>query len=384
MASNLLTINTIASEALHQLSNNLVAAQLMYRDKTGDFGMSGGYKVGDSVNIRTNPAYDVHDFAGAIVHQQPRQSKRSLTIDQFYDVSIDYTSRERALDLDSLSDNMLRPAMIALADKIDRHLLSTAWEARGMYQSLTPLTSAAEMATARKVANKQQIAQGGRIGIVNSDLEANLLGTDTFHRFDARAQGGVNALENATMGKIMGVDWYSSVNFTDSNYAPGTGTGSTKTTPTGTENQIGTSTLYLQGTSVGTFEAGDRIQIAGMFRPLVVAAQVLVGGTAITLTEEIDEVVPVTAAITVIGSGNSDLAMQGLILEPGAFAYAMPPLDAPRGGVNSSVVSMDGLSLRAVEGYSQDGKTETISFDCILGASVYDSRKAMVIAQATA
>lgn len=378
-------VSMIAAEALVQLENQLVAANLMYRDKTADFGSVGGYRVGDSVNIKTRPDFEVQEFTTAVVDQEVRESKRSLTIEKHYDVTIPYTDRELALDIESLSDQFIVPAVTRMADKIDQYLLSKAWLARGLYQAASPLSSAVEIAAARKVANDIQMPMAGRIGIVNSSLEATLLGTDVFHKFDTRGEPAVTALQEASMGRLMGIDWYSSVNFTASNYAPGAATATTNNGAGGnTNNRIGSTTLTFDTGTAAAFNAGDRLQIAGVRRPVIVASTVANASlaTTVTLQDPIDELIPDNALITVIGSGLSDLDFQGIILTPGSFAFAMPPLDVPP-GVEASVVSSNGLSLRAIKYHDGNAKTSRLSIDCLIGATAYDTRKSLVIADAT-
>jgi len=61
----------------------------------------------------------------------------------------------------------------------------------------------------------------------------------------------------------------------------------------------------------------------------------------------------------------------------------MPPLDSPP-GAESAVVSANGLSLRVVRDYSQTTKTSRLSIDLLCGATAYDTRKSLIIADATA
>jgi len=379
MAVSLVNVATIASEALMQLEYQLVAGALMYRDKTADFNKVGGYAVGNSVSIKTRPDFRVDEFSGSISRQDAKESYADFAIEKHFDVSAPWTAAEMAMNIDSLSEQFITPAMVSMAQKLDTYLLSKAWDSRGLYTSLSPLNNAADIALARKQANKQQIAKGGRIAIVNSDLEASMLGQDVFHKYDTRGAPGVTALQEADMGRLMGVNWYGSENFTDAVEAPGDGVAATVTTPTGTQNTIGTSSLFTTSTT-GTFEVGDRILVAGMKRPLIVGTQVTVGGTEIPLAHQIDELVPVTSAITTVSSGNTSVTKQGIILEPGSFAYAAPPLAAP-GGVDAATASANGMSIRVVRDYDIDTKTETISFDILIGAICYDTRKSVVIAK---
>lgn len=380
MAVNFVNVSTIASEALMQLENELVALRLAYRDKTADFSKVGGYAVGESVTVKTRPAYDTDEFSGSIVTQDIRQSSATFSIEKHFDISIPWTSREATMSIDSISEDVITPAMQSLAQKLDTYLLSKAWEGRGQYFSATLLETSADIALARREANRMQMPKANRIGLVNGDLEAIMLGTDAFNRFDARNAAGVDALTNANIGRLMAIDWMSSENFTAASHTPGDGVGATKTTPAGTENAIGTSTLVLEAAATGTFEDGDRIYVAGMNRPLIVSGQ-QVTPSSIALAHQIDELVPVTAAVTVVSDGVAASAKSGMIFTPDAFAYAMPQLDLP-GDKVAAVLSANGMSIRVVQGYNQTTKTNTMSFDCLIGAKCFDARKVVVLGSA--
>lgn len=377
MASNFVTVNMIASEALRQLEYELVALRLAYRDKTADFGKVGGYAVGESVTIKTRPSYETDEFTSSISTQDIRQSSATFSIEKHYDISIPWTSREAAMSIDSISEDVVVPAMQSMAQKLDTYLLSKAWEGRGQYFSSTLLESASDIALARREANKQQISKANRIGLVNGDVEAIMLGTDAFNRYDSRESAGVDALTNASIGTLLGIDWMSSENFTAASHTPGDGTTSTVASPTATQNVIGATALTVDSTT-DTFEAGDRIYVAGMYRPLIVSTQVAATGTSIPLSHQIDEIVPAGAAVTVVSSGASATDKSGIIFTPDAFAYAMPPLDLP-GDKVAAVLNAGGMSIRVVQGYDQTTKKNTMSFDCLIGAKCYDARKVVVL-----
>lgn len=377
MATNLITANMIASESLAQLEHETVALRLAYRDKTADFNKVGGYAVGETVTVKTRPAYETDEFTGTISTQDIRQSSTSFSIEKHFDISIPWTSREEAMSIDSLAEDVINPAMQSMANKLDTYLLSKAWEGRGQYFSSSLLSSSADIALARREANRQQMPKAGRIGLVDGDLEATMLSTDAFNRFDAREMDGVDALTNARINRLMGIDWMASENFTAESQTPGDGASATAAAPTASQNVIGVSTLTVTATT-GTFEAGDRIFVAGMYRPLIVDTQVLATATAIPLRTPIDEIVPKSAAITVVSTGATATAKSGIIFTPDAFAYAMPPLDLPRDKV-AAVLSANGMSIRVVQGYNQTTKTNTMSLDLLIGAKCFDPRKVVVL-----
>lgn len=378
--SNFINPSVLAAESLDQLDYELVAGNLVYRDRTTDFSLSNGLKVGDTVTIRTVSDFQTNEFTGVgpIVAQEVRQSSTQLTIEKHFDVSVKITAKERALNLDGVRKEIINPSMQSLAQKIDTYLLTKITEAQGVYASDTLLANAADIASARKDANRQQISKANRIGLVNDTLEATLLGQDTFTKFDTRGQPGVTSLQEADMGRLMGIDWFSSVNMPDVQHTGGDGT-TTLDSALGTSNLQGASTLVVDST-LGTFEVGDKIKIAGAKRAYTVATQVLATGLAIPLVEQINENLGDLdgAAITVLGSGEVQ-DYQGVIFNPGAFGFATPLLDEAAGDL-TGVATANGMSIRVTEFYDGPSKQTYWSFDMLIGAKTVDPRKAMLLA----
>lgn len=380
MANSFIHPSMVAAEFLTALEDNLVIGNLMYRDKTVEFDpVRGGQKVGDTISIRTRPEYKANEFSTTITVQDVRESTRSLTIEKHFDTSIEIGAKERALDLDSFSSQVIVPAAINMAEVIDTYLGAKITQAAGLYSSATLFSTAADMAQARKVANKQQIggALGDRYCIVNADLEALLLGYDYFNTASIRGDGpNGNSLTNGVMGRMMGIDFFSSLQFPEvAAHTAGTGTSTTDNTSS-TLNAIGTSALIIDALT-GQIEAGDRIAVAGARRPLIAASQVLAAATSIPLVDPISEVIDDGAAVTVVSSTET-ITYLGAIFNPGAFAYAVPGLDPPS-GVESSTISANGFSIRVVSDYDISTKKETMSLDLIIGGVCWDPRRVMLI-----
>jgi len=378
MANSYLTVSQIAAESLTVLEDSLVAGNLLYRDKTSDFGLAkNGYKVGDTVRVRQGTEFAVNDFTSTITKQDIRQSERNMTIERHMDVSVGIGAREMSLDLDHFSTEVIVPAMVSIAEEIDTFLLTKIVQATSLYASADLFASVGDMANANRVANEAQIPKAGRIGLVNSSLEAKLLGSDFFHSADIRDGESLQALRDARMGRVMGTDWVASVNMPVAGHTNSSGTTTTDNT-VATDNLIGNSTLVVDSI-VGGFTAGDRIRIAGVRRPLIVETTVAATGLAIVLTDPITEIIPDGAAVTVEGGNASVLDFQGIITNPNAFAFATPPLELPA-SVEASVQNANGFSIRVVRDYDVDTKSTTLSFDLLLGALAYDPRLAVLLA----
>ena len=375
-------VDMIAQEALMHLEDALIISSLTTTDKTADFlTRPNGYAIGDTVRIKTRPQYEAKEFTTTTVNQDIRESTRNMQIEKHFDVTVPITAQEKVLDLDSLVEQVIRPAAYTLAEKCDQYVGSKILNGRGLYTvgASTLYSTAADMAAARKAATLQQLNAGGRYNLLNLDLEAMLLGATWFGTWNERGPDGAANRREGSMGRTMGMDFFSSINFpvTDASHTAGTGVGVTKTAPTGTENTVGQSVLTFQSAATGTFNVGDRVQIAGMRRPCIV----LTGGatpTSITLAHPLDEPVPVTAAVTTIGA-NTAYTVQGAIFDNSSLGLAMPVLDSPS-DKPSSTASSNGYSIRVVQGYDMTTKTETISLDMLVGAEAYDGRRITLLA----
>ena len=379
MVNSLLSVSMIAAESLMELGDQLVLGNLIYRDKTSDFNQVGGYSVGDTVRVRNNTALQTNEFTqgGNINIQDIRQQSRNFVIEKHYDVSVELSSRELALEMDDFTREVVQPAMVSMAEQIESYLGEKLADSGGLYTSNDLLATAADMSSARARANSYKIPMAGRLGIVDNNLEAKLLGADYFHRADIRsAPESVPALRDARLGRVMGVDWYGTLYFPVATRTAGDGTTTTDNAG-GTANLLGQNTLSVAATA-GTFEVGDKITVAGVRRPMTVATQATAGATSLDLVDPIEQIIPDGAAVTVISSTDT-YEHQGVICDPNAFAWANPPLDLPP-DADSSVATANGMSIRVVRQYNVTNKQFTISFDCLVGAISYDPRISMLLA----
>lgn len=373
MANAWTQVDQIASEALMQMQDSLVITQLTARDKTSDFNKTpDGYSVGDTVRIKTRPDFEAKEFAGSVEVQDIRESQRSMQIEKHFDVSVEITAKEKALDMESFSEQVIKPAVIRLAEKCDRYVGTKILEGAGTYSSDDLFTTASDMAFARRDALIQQLDPAGRYCLANDTLEARLLGTDYFIKYDNRGDAGATVFQEAQMGRAMGMNFYSSLNLPEDSHNSGDGTSQTNNN-SGANNLVGTSVLTIDALT-GTINAGDRIEVAGMRRPLIAAAQATAGAVSVTLVDPISEIVPDNAAVTVVGSGQSNQEFMGAIFDSESLAVAMPLLDSPS-DKPSSVINHDGYSIRVVSGYDMNTKKEMMSLDCLIGAKAYDPRR---------
>lgn len=374
----------IAEEALSHLENSLIIGSLCARDVTNEFtNRSNGWKVGDTVPFRTHGEYAATEFTGTVAPQAIQTSTRALTIEKFFDISVEVTAREESMDLDTLSEQVIKPSMYSLGEACDAYLGSKILQAQGLYVSSTLFESAADIALARKAAILQQLSMN-RFCLVDLDLEAGILGQTWFNQSQTRGDAGVTTLQSAQMGHTMGMDFNSSISYPTNSvaHACGAGTALVNNGAGGnTNNRIGVSTLTIDGGSAGVFNAGDRLKIAGVKRPVVVLTTTAALNTPVTsvaLAHPITELIPDNAAITVIGSGQN-LTYHGAIMDDKSLAVAFPPLDLP-GDKICAIASNNGISVRIVKGYDMTYKKNMLSMDFLVGAFMLDPRRVTLLA----
>lgn len=122
MANTLLTPSVIAKKAIANLYENLVVAQLMHRDYEPEFAA----KIGDAITIRRPTVFEAKEFSqvSGIEIQNATETGVPMTLNHFADVSFAVTSRELTLDVTDFEEQFIAPAMMAMAQKIDRDCLS--------------------------------------------------------------------------------------------------------------------------------------------------------------------------------------------------------------------------------------------------------------------
>lgn len=366
----------IAAEALGHLEDALVIQNLCARDLTSEFTTrSNGWKVGDVVSFRTHGEYETKEFAGAIDTQPITTSSRPMAIEKFFDISVELTARELAMDLDSFSEQVLQPAAYSLAESIDKYLGTKILQANGLYTSANLLGSAADMAQARKTATLQQLAKNGRYCVLDLDAEATLLGQEWFNQSQTRGAAGEKTLRDADMGYAMGMDWFSSLSFPELTHTAGDGV--TTTDNTGDANAIGLKVLTVDALT-GALVVGDRISIAGCRRPMVVASNVSAGATSVPLVDPIVEIVNDGAAVTTVADSET-FSVHGAIFDNRSIAVAFPMLDLPQDKENA-IGSNNGVNIRIVKGYDMKSKMTTMSMDLLCGSFALDPRRITLLA----
>lgn len=393
----------VASEAIRQLENALVFGGLISNDFSEKF-----QNVGDTIDIRRPTQYTVQkdnlDITGAA--QDIIQGKVSITLKKTATVAVELTALERTLSFDRFSEDVIKPAMVAMADEIEQtiagqyykfyHFSGTAGAVPSTFLSL---------ANAGAIMTNGAVPKMGRVAIHGSEATAALADglKGVFVQGIAKT-----ALEQASFGNYAGFQNYESV------YAPvhtvgvATGTpsvnGGAQNVTYDTAKNTFSQSLITKGwtnSTTGILKAGDVITIAGVFavnpvskvstsrlQDFTVLSDATSGATTGPATLTISPPIITTgayktvtavpadnAAITVKTGTGGTSARQSLLMHPSAMTLVTRPLDIPAGnGLKTSTKSGNMVSVAVSEFVDGNNLKQKIRFDMLYDALVIDPR----------
>jgi hypothetical protein len=400
MANSVLTIDVIAKEALMHLDNNLVAAKLVHRGHESDFGNAmNGYEAGDAISIRRPTDFTVRDGATAS-NQDVVEGKVTLTVDKQKGVDFGFTSKELTLDIGELSERVIKPAMIQLANQIDRDVLNLYKQVPNWVgETGQTVNSFADFAKAPQRLDEFAVPMEGRAAILSPADHWALLGSQTALYMQDVAKG---AYRQGSLGMIGGVDTYMSQN------VPVHITGSDITTVTVNQALTTATTTYASVKDTmeqtitiagGNLNAGDVITIADVnavnpvtkadlgfakqFTVISYSSNTLVLYPALIWSGPFQNVAVAsgvtdlnTKAITAIGAAAAT-NRANLVFHRNAFALAMVPMVAPPGAPKVSRQSYKGTSVRLIPTYDGTNDVSNFRLDCLYGVKAIDPRLAV-------
>ncbi len=210
MPNTTLTADIIAKEAVAILDNNCVMGGLVYRGYEEEFNKKvNGYEVGETISVRRPTDFTVRSGRTAS-NQDVVEGKFALTVDQQKGVDFSFTSEELTLQIGQLSERVIKPAMVQLANQIDRDLLALykdVWNWVG-----TPgqtVNSFADFAKAPERLDLGAVPQDDRAAVMSPTDQWGMLGSQTALYMQDVAK---DAYRRGKLGMIGNVDTYSSQN----------------------------------------------------------------------------------------------------------------------------------------------------------------------------
>ena len=407
MANSVLTIDTIATAAVAILDNELVMAKQVYRGLESEFtNKVNGYEVGDTVSMRRPTDFTVRDGATAS-NQDVTEGKISLQVNKQKGIDFGFTSKELTLSITELSDRVIKPAMVQLANQIDRDLMA-------LYQRVpnwvgTPgqtVNSYADFAKAPERLDEYAVPSSGRSAVLSPSDHWGLLGSQTRLYIQDAAKG---AYRNGSLGMIGGIDTYMAQNVPTHTVGVATGTpkvngASQNVTYASVADGDFTQSLVTDGwtnSTTGILKAGDVITISGVYavnpvtkatlpflKQFTVTADANSGASTgpATLTiypaiiasgafQNVSAAPADDADIVVLGTGGTGYR-QNMVFHKNAFALAMVPLIEPPGAVQVSRKSYKGTSVRLIPTYDGTNDKSNFRLDVLYGCKAVDPRLA--------
>jgi len=381
MANNLLTISMITNEALMVLENELTFTARVDRSYDDQFAVVGA-KIGNTVNVRrpgrfigtTGPALNVEDF---------NETSVPVTLSTQFHVDTQFTTQDLALSLDMFSDRVLKPAIAAIANKMDfdgttMAVLNTANTVGTA--GVVPSDIATFLTAQAYLDGEAAPRDGKRSCVVDPFTGASIVGSlkGLFN-----PQGTISGqYEKGMMGKdTIGMNWYMDQNVVTHTY----GSYSTATMATNTSTFTGslttgwaaTSTITISAaTANAVLKAGDTIQIDGVFAVNPQNRQPYGGNvkrsfvvtSAVTITSGGSASTSATAAVTPFNKTGA-VSPQNLVFHKNAYTLATADLELPD-GVHFAGRASDkqlGLSIRVVRQYTINNDSIPTRLDVLYG-----------------
>jgi hypothetical protein len=402
MSNNLLTISKITNEALMVLENELTFTSEVDRNYDDQFAVVGA-KIGNTVNVRkpgrfigtTGPALNVEDF---------NETSVPVTLSTQFHVDTQFTTQDLALSLDMFSDRVLKPAIAAIANKIDRDgmAMAVAQTANIVGTAGTVPTDLLTYLTAGAYLDSEGAPRDGRrscivepftsASIVNSlkglFVPQEAIGSQYRKGLMGRDSGGMNwKLDQNVVSQTFGLN---GANATASvNTTTGTGFLTTGWASSG-------SVSVTAATATVNLNAGDVFTIAGVYavnpqnrqpygsnklRNFVVktAATITSGSTvAVTVSPAVitagqfqNVSIPTTSSTAAVTQFNATGAVsaQNIVMHKNAFTLAVADLELPE-GVHFAGRASDkeiGLSMRVVRQYTINNDSIPTRLDVLYG-----------------
>lgn len=406
MANNLLTISMITNEALRILQNQLVFTRAVSRQYDNKFAIEGA-KIGTTINLRKPPRY-IGRTGPALQIESSVETYVPLTLNTQFGVDMAFTTQDLTLNISDFSDRFIKPAVAAIANKIDYDGLQqfkNVYNLVGTPGQLTDgaTTQAESISTilgARERLNQMAApVDEERHFVVDPAIEVGIVSgltnlfnpAGTISRIFQKGALGDNTLGfNFAMDQNVG-------NYTAGSFVVGTDTMAVAAQAGGSvqNNAQSTFTMSATVTSTKTLTVGTVFTIPGVYAVnpqnrqstgslanFVVTEAVTGTGSAQNISifptpvfsGQFQNVTSSTGTIpsanaTIISGSNGASYANALAFHKDAFALGTADLILPQGVDMAGRSSADGLSIRLVRQYDINSDQLPCRLDVLYGWS---------------
>lgn len=333
-------------------------ANLVHRDYSKEF-----VKVGDTITVRKPAKFVAKNFIGEVEEQDISEGSVPVVMDRYRDVTVNVTSKEMTLDIKDFSEQVITPALSAIAQAVDIDLLTVGIEKAGSKVAVSNTPTIVDVANVAKALDKKKAPRDNNRNLV--------LAVDTLYKYNTLDnfakvcyKGDSEALKEAEIGKVYTMNTFMSQNTPENASAtPGTAT-AYKVTCTKGATQF---TVSGGTAATGTIKAGDKLIVNGYLFEVAQDLTLASGAGTLKVTEKIPFALTEATDAMIINKAHS------LGFHRNGLALVTRQLELPQGAAKAAIASADGLAVRVVFDYDSNTKTDKISFDIIYGIKELDS-----------
>lgn len=216
-------VKLVAVDALPALMGNLVMGNLVNRDFEPQLA-----QAGDTINVPIPPTLVANNIAeaGTVVTQSPNLGNAQITLNTHAEATFQIPDVTKVLAVPDLLQLYMRPAVVALAEKIESDLL-------GLYSQFTanmPVGTAGSAITEAAIDSAETALFQSKVPasqpkylVTDANTYSQLRQIPRFSEFQTAGEAGLRALVDGTVGKIK--DFY----VFRSQFVPKTGSSPTTT-----------------------------------------------------------------------------------------------------------------------------------------------------------
>ncbi|MCC6857698.1 MAG: hypothetical protein IT158_04010 [Bryobacterales bacterium] len=195
-------VKLVAADALPALVGNLVMGNLVNRDYEPT-----AAQAGDTVNVPIMPSLIANNIAegGTVQAQNPNVGNAQIVLNTHVEATFQIPDVTKVLAVPDLLQVYMRPAVVALAERIESDLL-------GLYAGFTantpvgtagtPITEAVVDAAETALFQAKVPASEPKYLVVDAATYSQLRQIPRFSEFQSAGEAGLRALVDGTVGKI--------------------------------------------------------------------------------------------------------------------------------------------------------------------------------------
>jgi len=209
VANTFLKPTVINRMALKLLQREVVLPRLVWNFADAEF--RGAY--GDTVTLRLPAVLAAREYgfrnnrSSEIVIDDLTETSVPVVLDTDLYSAVALTDEQLTLDIVDFSEQVLNPQVSAIARGLEDLIVETMQSAT--YGTSLNIADSADgmwgtLLDARKALNDANVPREGRVVVVGSEIEREILSDDKFNRVDSVGDGAVSAVREATINRLAG------------------------------------------------------------------------------------------------------------------------------------------------------------------------------------